>query len=225
MKILTLTFALALSLFAKDIDLSQFNKLALFQQNHLEALESLEIDGLYYIKVKRNNKITNIFLSKNKKVLIQGEGMYLKDGTPVIFKMNTAPVIGKESFSFGTGKKVLYVFTDPECPYCRKFNKAMHKLKDKYTFKVYLFPLSFHKNARAMSEWILSAKNDEEKARRLYEVSHGSTKYSNAKIAPLQREKATKLLDATIKLGNKISISGTPTVFDREGNMVNWPAL
>ncbi len=223
--LLILALAMSLTLHAKKIDLKPFEQLDVIKKNGIVLTDAMQVDGLYFLKGIRNGTPLTFFISQNKKVFIPAEGYRLKDMSKITFPIDPKIVKGQEDFSYGSGKKVLYVFTDPECPYCLKFEKKMATLGKKYTFKLFLFPLSFHKNALAMSEWILTGKTDQEKAARLLSTANGGTEYASAKISPEQKKSVEKLLEKNKLLAQKISVMGTPTVFDAKMNIINWNEL
>ena len=212
-------------LYANKIDLKQFNALDIIKENQMTVVDAMELDGLYFLKVERADSTINFYLSKNKQYLIQGNGIKLADRSKVEFPIDPKEVIGKENFSFGTGKEVLYVFTDPECPYCAKFDNKMQTLGKRYTFKIFMFPLAFHKNAVKMSEFILSAPSDKEKAKRLNDISNRSAEYTRAKVSKADRDKVAKILAKNRKIAKSIGVNGTPTVLDSKMQRVSWPTL
>ncbi len=221
----TLALIFTLSLQAEKIDLKVFQKLDVITKNGIIVLDAMMVDGLYFIKAERDGNPLTFFISQNKKVFIPAEGYKLPSMSKVAFPIDPTILIGKEDFSYGNGKKVLYAFTDPECPYCLKFEKKMEEVADKYTFKVFLFPLNFHKNAVAMSEWILEPKSDKEKAARLLKTANRDSSYKTAKLSAEHKAAVKKILDKNAAIGKKIGVRGTPSVFDPEMNSINWMEL
>jgi thiol:disulfide interchange protein DsbC len=58
----------------------------------------------------------------------------------------------KDAIKFGSGSRKLYVLSDPDCPYCRRLDEELEKLKD---VTIYLFPApleQLHPNARRVVE-------------------------------------------------------------------------
>jgi len=224
-------FTLALSLFftlslqAQSIDLKPLRALDVVKNNGITITDAMMVDGLYFVKGERKGAPMTFFISQNKKVFIPADGYLLKDMSKIAFPIDKTALIGKEDFSYGHGKEVLYAFTDPECPYCLKFEKKMATLADKYTFKIFLFPLSFHKNAVAMSEWILDGKNDQEKAARLLKTANRDTTYMSAKTSPEHKSNVKRILDKNRNLAQKVNVRGTPTVFNSDMHVISWSKL
>jgi len=102
--------------------------------------------------------------------------------------------------------KAIAVFTDPDCPYCRKLEE---QLKEVSGVKVYtfLFPIdSLHPNSKAKSDSIWCA---EDRHQALLEVM-----IDNKTLPAAECETPVKELQA---LGNSLAITGTPTMIAGDG--------
>jgi len=98
------------------------------------------------------------------------------------------------------------IFTDPECPYCKKLEISL-KGATGIKFYTFLFPLeSIHPQARAKAESIWCANNQHEAM--LQVMLEG-------KVLP----KATcdTPIAANIALATKLGINGTPTIISGDG--------
>ena len=130
------------------------------------------------------------------------------------------------AFSYGTGKKEIYLITDPECPYCSKFEQAANGKLDDYTVHVILFPLSFHKKSPAMIEWIMMGKDDAEKKARFEEVMlKGSTKYTalikDAKKPFVYSKEAQTYKGKSEAAAREMNMRGTPALYDAAFNPIS----
>jgi len=109
----------------------------------------------------------------------------------------------------GDGKRVFASFEDPNCGYCKRLAKEMVKLENVtiYTFLLpILSPDSLEKSnriwcssdkAKAWNEWMINGKAPSAKA-----------------------DCDTTAIQKTIELGQKLGISGTPTLFFTDGTRV-----
>jgi len=106
-------------------------------------------------------------------------------------------------------KLKLAIFTDPECPYCRNFEKELAKLKGVKVYS-FLFPLSFHKHAKGWSSAIWCAK-DQHKMMLDIMVNNADPKAGSCDT-PIHEINA---------LGKKLGITGTPTLISGDGRIAS----
>jgi thiol:disulfide interchange protein DsbC len=110
----------------------------------------------------------------------------------------------------GKGERKLVVFSDVDCPYCRKFEAELEKV-DNITVYTFLYPIEgLHPKAVQASKQIWCAPN-RNKAWDDY-ISRGSVPNNDGKCA--------NPVDETIALGSKLKVSGTPTLFFANGQRV-----
>lgn len=203
------------------------------QSPALTIRDGIDRDSVYFLKLEaksqKGSRIITAFVDKKTGAVYFGNGVD-KEGKPLAFPKEAQVIKDGVSFSYGTGKKELYVVTDPECPYCVKFEKALEGKLDDYTVHVILFPLSFHKNAPAMVEWIMEGKNDAEKRERFEQLMlKNSTTYKSLikdpkkpfKYSALTQEKMNKTRKAVEELG----VRGTPATYDSKFNELPRSAL
>jgi len=107
------------------------------------------------------------------------------------------------------GKLKLAIFTDPECPYCRSFEKELAKLKGVQVYS-FLFPLSFHKKAKGWSSAIWCAKDQ-----------HKMLTDIMVNNADPEAGVCDTPIDEIIALGKKLGISGTPTMIAGDGRLTS----
>ena len=109
----------------------------------------------------------------------------------------------------GNGSRVLAVFSDPDCPYCKRLEPELAKVND-VTIYTFLMPLAqLHPNARAnaISVWCAT---DRAKAWGLF-MLHGQTTASRACANPVDRN---------VALGERLQINGTPTLIAADGRVM-----
>lgn len=199
----------------------------------LTVKEGIDRGTVYFLKLesktKRGPRVMNAFVDKHSGDIYFGKG-YDKNGKLISFPKDVKTIKEGVSFSYGDGKKDLYIVTDPECPYCIKFEKATHnKLKD-YRVHFILYPLSYHKKSPAMVEWIMQGKDDKTKRSRLEQVMvKNSTIYQTLIKNPKKPFKMSKriktLTEKSRKAMNELGVRGTPAVFDGEFNPVSLRKL
>jgi len=111
----------------------------------------------------------------------------------------------------GKGRRKLYVFSDPDCPYCRQLEAQLDKLDD---VTIYTFPYpiaSLHADAGRKAEAIWCEGADSVRADRWSRVvGKGEQIASHTCDNPLKRNLA---------LGNSLGIQGTPTLITADGHL------
>ncbi len=231
-KIILTVLTITSALMATDPLIDELSTLKIIKDNQIHILKVQDEGNLYLINGEptrvldgQSKKPFNFFITKDKNILIMGDAIYTTTKEKVAFPIDKSAISGKEAFSYGTGKDILYVFTDPECPYCKEFEKIMPTLKDKYTLKIYLFPLPFHHDAIPMSKWILKGKDASQKAERLIAIANGSIEYKNLVLNPEEDKQITLTIESMINIAQDAEIRGTPTILDSDMKKVNWPTL
>ena len=109
----------------------------------------------------------------------------------------------------GNGKRVIASFEDPNCGFCKKLAKDLQKL-DNVTIYTFLYP-------------ILSP-DSLEKSNRIWCSANKSKSWNDWMIdgkAPTGRTDCdTTAIQKSVELGQKLAISGTPTIFFADGTRV-----
>ncbi|MBC7945739.1 MAG: DsbC family protein [Burkholderiales bacterium] len=110
----------------------------------------------------------------------------------------------------GNGKRKLAVFSDPDCPYCKKIEKDLAKLKD-VTIYTFLYPIeSLHPNA-------------DEKAAAIWCSADRVKAWDDLMlrgIAPAADKACKTPLAEIAQFGQKLKINGTPTLIFADGQRI-----
>jgi len=239
MKKFLISLTLAASLFAFDKVLPQnktmeilkstpiYNQIApLIKKGKIKTKATLK-DGFYIIEFITRRGKELIYITKDKKYTIIGR-ILKQNGQMLVpnFPKNAEIIKKGVIFTFGEGKKDIYIVTDPECPFCRMLEKQKKDiLKKNYRVHVILMPLPFHKDAKAMSYYILAAKTDKERAKRMSEVLEGSNAWKNYHPSKEEIKKFNKELELSKKAAEELGAQGTPSIYDKNFNPIPWPSL
>ncbi len=109
----------------------------------------------------------------------------------------------------GNGKRTLAVFSDPNCPYCKRFEKDLAKVDD-ITIYTFLYP-------------ILS-QDSHEKSKAIWCSADKSKAWSELMLNGTMPVAATARCDTPIEknleLGRKFRVTGTPTLIFANGERV-----
>jgi thiol:disulfide interchange protein DsbC len=193
---------------------------------NVKSVKQAPSKGLFEVLVEKDNKQGVIFIDYGKKHLIQGLIVDLdtlqtvsahaqdlpqpKQVTSVDVSkipVNNAVIMGNPK-----GSKKLYVFTDPDCPYCKKGHLELKKLATiapDVAIYVMLFPLPMHPGAYDKSRTVLETKSLElmDKA------------FDGRDVPKPAKEGSKAAVDEIIKFANANGISGTPTMVMPDGRI------
>jgi len=185
-----------------------------------------------------------IFISDDLSILIKGDVIQLKDGVSLTAALNASlteasiqankPLIDiskldlNDAIAFGKGSKAIYVFSDPDCPFCKQLEPELSKLADT---RVYIFPFpltSLHPNSKVISQAIWCSPN-RAKAWRDY-VSKGvmpksasSSVLSSALSTALPIASSSSCstpIERNLALGQSMQIQGTPSIIFPDGSII-----
>jgi len=107
----------------------------------------------------------------------------------------------------GNGKRVVAVFSDPECPYCKRLEAEFNKLTD-VTIYTFLYPLEgLHPDAKSKAEAVWCNKDRSGAWQAL--MLKGKT--------PETVKGCTTPIDDVIALANELDIQGTPFIITQDG--------
>jgi len=232
--IATLGFSKGVPLTEKE--LAKLNKnVTVFKRPNITVKDGIDEGKYYFLQLsvleKGRRKNVNAFLDKDSGAVYIGH-RYDQNGKKASFPMTTkniATIKKGISFSYGKGKD-LYIVTDPECPYCIKFEKQAKGKLDDYRVHVILYPLSFHKEAPAMVEWIMQGKDDAQKQERLEKVmiekSQDYKVFSPKKGQRFQYSENVKTkIDNANQAAKVLGAKGTPSVYTASFKKISWGSL
>lgn len=125
-------------------------------------------------------------------------------------KWSTLPLANAIKEVKGNGSRKLAIFSDADCPYCRKLEPELEKLSN-VTIYTFLFPIEgLHPDAVPTSKKIWCEK-DRLKAWKAYMLKGEEPKSKGDCANPV---------DENVALGAKLKISGTPTMILENGTRI-----
>lgn len=185
------------------------------------------VKGLYEVMVENGGKQGIAYVDYSKKHVLSGQ-IFSADtrkpvtveptatsSTPPQRKADINAIPAKNSIVIGNpdGKKRLFVFTDPDCPFCSKLHHELIKLiymEPDLAIYVKMFPLRMHPQAYDKARVILGAPDP------VYMLN----KAFAGEQLPVPGEKDPKEpVDETIKLGESLGITGTPALVLPDGTI------
>ena len=109
----------------------------------------------------------------------------------------------------GNGQRKLAVFSDPDCPYCKKAEQEFAKL-DNVTIYTFLYPLAFHQDAARKSKLVWCSKDRPQAWLDL--MLKGQV--------PEGKATCDDPIDENLAFGGKIRIDGTPAMIMPNGKRI-----
>ncbi len=198
-----------------------------------KAITSQLKSTLPLVKIDKisDTPITNVYevTSMHKIFYVDGSGKYALIGNLVDLTTKTnLTQLAVESISIvswqglplkiaiqkviGNGKRKIAIFTDPECPFCKRLEQETVPNLKNVTIYYFLFPLSIHENAMSDSQKILCSETPE--------ITYTNWMKNNKSLPSNTKCDNAKVLDTMISTGNKIGIEHTPTIILTDGKVV-----
>ena len=177
------------------------------------------VKGFWVIEVEMNGQRGGIYLDFTKKFLspqlvpleiaIRQAQQQAKPQKVDFSKvsLNDAVVLGAKN-----AKKKVAVFTDPDCPYCRKLHEEMKqviaKRKD-IAFHLLMYPLPMHKDAYPKAQAVLC-----EKSPALLDDAFSGKAVPEPKCSK-------EALERLLAMGKELNINGTPALIREDGTLMS----
>ncbi|MEW6478311.1 MAG: DsbC family protein [Pseudomonadota bacterium] len=180
----------------------------------IDQITKTPMDGLYEV---RYNQFEILYTDSTGRFVIDGQLIDLQSRvnlteqrreklTAIAYK--DLPL--KDAFTIvrGNGKRKVAVFEDPNCGFCKRFERDLAKV-DNITVHVFLYPI-LGPDSADKSRHIWCAK-DKAKAFLDWMVDD---------ITPPAANCDASALDRNVEFGNRMRITGTPTLIFANGNRV-----
>jgi thiol:disulfide interchange protein DsbC len=189
----------------------------------VKAVKPAPVRGLYELTLEKGGQTGVAYLDYGKKHLIGGQIYDIAArqvvATPAptqrLERLDPATLKSEQSLVMGNpkGKKRLFVFTDPECPFCAKLHGELKKLvalEPELAVFIKLYPLKMHPKAYDKARVILG-----QNSLTLLERSFAG----QALPAPGAKD-AKKPVDETMRFAESVGISATPTLVLPDGRIL-----
>jgi thiol:disulfide interchange protein DsbC len=186
------------------------------------------VKGLWLLELERDGRRAIAFMDYGKKNIIAGTIFPLSVGKTVMPSVrpsvpakhdgdliDPASIPVDYSIILGNpqGIRKLYVFTDPDCAYCRKLHvelKKLEKITPDVAIYVMLYPLQIHPQAYDKSRKIIAAKSLEMLERA----------FNGGDLPQPIGNEGSEAVDAIISFADNNGISGTPTLVLPDGRIM-----
>ncbi len=187
--------------------------------NTVDVKES-PVKGVWQIDVEKGGQRGSIFLDCSRKYLVQLVELdaYLKQmqaqQTPQ--KVDVSKILLDDSITVGakTAVKKVIVFSDPDCPYCRRLHKSISQIivkRPDVAFIEILYPLPMHKDSPKKVQSILCSKS----------VEMLDDAFSGKTIPEPPTNCTTAAMERNTALAQSLNFSGTPTIVRDDGTVMS----
>ena len=206
-------FAMGTSAFAQEAVIRKALTERIPQLQNIEEISATPMKGLYEVRMG-----TDVFYTDAAgNYLIQGELIDTKarrnlteDRINKLTAINFDALPLADAFTIvrGNGKRKIAVFEDPNCGYCKRFEKDLQNV-DNITVYMFLYPILSPDSAeKSRNIWCAKDRVKEWEDHMLREKV---TPAASCDTAAIQRNLA---------LGRKHKITGTPTIIFQDGTRV-----
>ena len=217
LKSLTLLGLLACSLgsaFAQEAAIRKNLAERLPAFSKIDEVSKTPMNGLYEIRVNDSDifytDAEGNFLLQGQLIDTRAKRNLTEERVEKLSAIDFEALPFKDAFTVvrGNGKRRMAVFEDPNCGYCKRFERDLQKVSD-VTIHMFLFP-------------ILSADSSD-KAKNIWCAKDKAKAWTDLMVRDQPASKAscdTAVLERNLDFGRKHKITGTPTIFFADGSRV-----
>ncbi|WP_141056637.1 DsbC family protein [Tepidiphilus succinatimandens] len=208
-------FAAATTVFADAGDVEKRLK-EQYPATKITAVRETPVQGVYEVAMGRNVAYTDA----SGRYMIFGHLYDMKEQKDLTAQrldeinkidVSALPLSDAIKTVKGDGSRKLYVFSDPDCPFCQRLERETMPKLDNVTIYTFLYPLEeLHPDAKRKAETIWCAK-DRAKA---------WDDFMKSGKLPDQVTQCDNPVERNIRLGGSLGINGTPTIIMGDGAMV-----
>ncbi|BCR04489.1 thiol:disulfide interchange protein DsbC [Desulfuromonas versatilis] len=185
--------------------------------DQVNSVDFSELPGLFVVEVEKQGQKFPIYVDFSKQYVISGNIIRLKDKQNItqqrkaeLNRVDLSRIPLDDALLLGSAKasKKVVVFTDPECPYCKKLHPELQEVVKRdpdIAFLIKLFPLKMHPNAYQVSQSIVCAKS----------MAMLESSFAGKTIPPPACK--TGVVDQTLALVEDLGIRSTPTLVLPDG--------
>jgi len=214
-----------------SLSVKEASELLSFAGVTVKSVKPAPSHGLHEVFFEKDGGVGIIFIDFGKKHLVQGPIIDLKTKQPLSAHENDMPrpkqfsgvdpklIPVQHAFVLGNPKaaKKLYVFTDPDCPYCRTLHPELQKLEKlipDVSINIMLYPLQqLHPQSYDKSRVVLATKK-----RDLLDKA-----FSGKELPKPKGDEGKAAVDAIIRFAEEEGINGTPMILLPDGTLYQGP--
>lgn len=193
---------------------------------NVKNVKMAPVKGLWELTLEKNGREGIAYLDFSKKYILAGTIFDIATGNrygapptpPRIKRTDFSRIPLKDSVVLGNpqGKKRIFVFTDPDCPFCKRMHQELKRLismEPDLAVYVKMYPLKVHPHAYDKARVILGAGT---KAPQMLDKA-----FSGEKMPEPGPNDPSKPVDDSIRFADSIDVYSTPTLVLPDGSMAS----
>lgn len=183
-------------------------------EGSIESIQKAPWGALYEVAVRAPDGVQIFYVDEAAKVILAGHAIDAKTGRNLTeerlqklsaIKWSSLPFDSALTTVRGSGRRKIAVFSDPNCPYCKRFEKDLAKLDD-ITVHIFLYPVIKPESVtQTKSVW---CSKDRAKAWNDLMLRD---------IQPTAKPDCDTPVEKLVALGRKLGANSTPTWFVETG--------
>jgi len=183
------------------------------QFQKIDEIRKTEMPGLYEVRIGADILYSDAegnFLINGQLIDTRGKRNLTEERMEKLLAIDFSALPLKDAFTIvrGNGKRKLAVFEDPNCGYCKRFERDLQKV-DNVTVHMFLYPIL--------------GPDSVEKSKNIWCTKDKGRAWLDTMLreqAPAAASCDASALDRNLEFGKKHKISGTPTLIFADGTRV-----
>jgi len=213
----TLAFLMTAAALASEADIRHSLE-SRFPGTHVNEINKSAVPGMYEVVLDGRQGPMVVYSDDKASYLLVGDLLDIKNERNLTkermekltaVKFDSLPLAQAIKTVKGDGKRRLAVFSDLDCPYCKKLEAELAKI-DNVTIYTFPYPLAMHADAPRKSRLIWCSKDR----------AAAWSDYMHKGKLPAGKGDCDNPIDENLALGARLRIDGTPALIFSNGKRI-----
>jgi len=204
-----------------SLDVPEATRLLQGGVDRVLKVEFAEMPGVWLVEVEKGGQTFPLYLDFSKQYLVAGNIIRLKDKKNITAaeqqkargKVDVGRIPLDDALLLGDpmAETRVIVFTDPQCPYCKRLHGELHQVvrqDPNIAFLIKFFPLKMHPEAYGLAKTLVCKKD-----------IHLLDKVFAGEKPPQAECEDAGAIDANLELVKELGINSTPTMIFPDGTV------
>jgi len=185
----------------------------------IDGVQPAPVPGLFEVRFQSQDGPQILYTDAQANFFVDGNIIELKSGRNLTeerlrrlsaISFDALPLDLAVKVQRGNGRRVLAMFTDPYCPYCRKLEQTLLQIDDIVVY-VFMYPVIRPQNAdHSRAVWC-----SPDRAKAWLELAAADTPR-----VPAASANCPNPVDKVVELGRSLRVNGTPTIYLANGERI-----